>query len=1048
MSKAVITELSPSERRRTVFEWMLLGTGLLLLGGLLAGLLYVDRVEIDRRERGRLQNEAKLIEDNLLQQFDGLSRALAWISSDLSQTPGASRSAEISAHFRHLSDAMPGIRTMLATDADGTVLAANRAELIGRNFREREYFRAPQMLPDAERLYVSPPFLSVLGVFVVNVGRMIPGRDGAFAGVVTATLEAEYFNVLLRSVLYAPDMRATLVHGDGRVVLFQPENASVIDKDLAVPGSFFTRHRDSGQLATVMTGTSHATGDARMTATHTVVRWDLPMDKPLVVSVSRELAAIYGPWRRQLEAWSAGYALLAGVSAVLMHFFHRRRRAMEALAATGERERRAASEILRTSEERYRAIMESVDDAIVTADHAGRIVGWNPASVRMFGYSRAEIVGRSLTELTPERHRAGHNAEWARAATGADRGIGRVVERVGRRKDGSEFPLDLSLARWQTGDGGFVTAIIRDSTERKNAEVDLRIAATTFEAQEGMLVTDARNVILKVNRAFTETTGYAADEVVGKTPRLLRSGRHEPAFYGALWLNLVRHGRWQGEIWNRHRSGELFLSRVTISAVKGDDGAVTHYIGTLIDITQRKAAEAQINQLAFYDRLTQLPNRQLLRDRLQQALAASARRARPGALLFIDLDDFRTINDTEGHDAGDVLLLQVAQRLVSAVREHDTVARLGGDEFVVLLEELSEQFTEAAREAEFVGEKILAALAQPYALAGRRHRATASIGITIFSDHLQTVDELLKRAELAMYRVKAAGRNGVRLFDPEMQAAVTARALLEADLHDGVRDQQFILFYQPQVDAAGRLQGVEALLRWQHPRRGLVPPVEFIPLAEETGLILPLGQWALETACRQLAVWATQSRTADLVMAVNVSSREFRQPGFVALVQTVLERTGAKPQRLTLEITESLLLQDVDDTVTKMKALKARGVSFAIDDFGTGYSSLAYLKNLPLDQLKIDRSFVTDAPTDPGVAAIASSIIALGRALRLEVIAEGIETESQRKFLEGLGCKAFQGYLFGRPVPVDALGAMYDSLAGARLPGAVLSPPLARELLA
>jgi diguanylate cyclase (GGDEF)-like protein len=459
----------------------------------------------------------------------------------------------------------------------------------------------------------------------------------------------------------------------------------------------------------------------------------------------------------------------------------------------------------------------------------------------------------------------------------------------------------------------------------------------------------------------------------------------------------------------------------------GTQGERLGSVVILTDITQRKAAEEQIEQLAFYDPLTRLPNRRLLLDRLRQVVEFCARSRRRGALLFLDLDNFKTLNDTLGHDIGDLLLQQVAQRLLDTVRARDTVARLGGDEFVVLLEDLGTRLEEAASQVQVVGEKLLAVLNQPFDLVGHRCHSTASIGIALIREPPATVDDLLKRADLAMYQAKASGRNALRFFDPAMQAVLEARTALEAHLREGLRKGQFLLWYQAQVDRAGRLTGAEALLRWHHPQRGLVAPHDFIPLAEETGLILPLGDWVLETACVQLAAWARRPETADLTLAVNVSARQFRHPGFVDQVAATLARQGTDPRRLKLELTESLLLQDVGDTIDKIAALKARGVGFALDDFGTGYSSLSYLKRLPLDQLKIDQSFVRDILTDPNDAVIARTIVALGQSLGLAVIAEGVETEGQRAFLLDHGCQAFQGYLFGRPGPVEALWDRRDT---------------------
>ena len=436
------------------------------------------------------------------------------------------------------------------------------------------------------------------------------------------------------------------------------------------------------------------------------------------------------------------------------------------------------------------------------------------------------------------------------------------------------------------------------------------------------------------------------------------------------------------------------------------------------EVAERKMADDEIRNLAYHDALTRLPNRRLLFDRLQHAIAASSRSGRYCALLFIDLDNFKTLNDTLGHDAGDLLLQEVSRRLATCLREGDTAARLGGDEFVVLLENLSENAQEAATQAETTGEKIHGALNQTYQLANHEYNGTPSIGVTLFTDHQDTVDELVKRADLAMYHAKSAGRNALRFFDPQMQAVITTRATLEAGLREALLKQQFLLYYQAQVDSQGRVTGAEALLRWQHPQGELVSPMEFIPLAEDTGLILLLGRWVLETACAQLALWAACPELAHLMVAVNVSAREFHHKDFVDQVKSVLVTSGARPQRLKLELTESLLLHDVEDTIVKMTALRAEGVSFSLDDFGTGYSSLSYLKRLPLDQVKIDRSFVRDVLTDAYDSAIARSVIDLGRNLGLGVIAEGVESGAQRDFVAANGCQNYQGYLFSRPLPL------------------------------
>jgi len=574
-----------------------------------------------------------------------------------------------------------------------------------------------------------------------------------------------------------------------------------------------------------------------------------------------------------------------------------------------------------------------------------------------------------------------------------------------------------------------VDAINSFVAERKRSEEAQRIAATAFESQQGVFITDAQHVILRVNKAFTGITGYSADEAAGQSPRILKSGRHDSAFYAAMTQRLEAEGTWVGEVWNRRKNGEIYPEWLNISAVKDDAGLTTHYVAIFSDITERLHAQTQIDTLAFFDPLTQLPNRRLLLDRLEQSQHTSTRHSRKSALLFVDLDNFKTLNDTLGHHQGDLLLVQVAQRLKACMREGDTVARLGSDEFVVMLENLSEDDIEAATQAETVADNVLRAFRQDFELDHGTHRSTPSIGITLFGGDSPDNSEPLRHAELAMFQAKAAGRNTLRFFDARMQAEVSARAALEADLREAVQQQQFLLHYQPQVVGAGRITGVEALVRWQHPRRGMVPPGEFISLAEESELILTIGQWVLETACAQLAAWANQPKLAHLTMAVNVSARQFKQADFVDSVLATLERTRANPKRLKLELTESMLVDDVEATIVKMGALKAHGVAFSLDDFGTGYSSLAYLKRLPLDQLKIDQGFVSNIVTDPNDAAIAKMVVVLAESMGLSVIAEGVELQAQADFLAHQGCHAYQGYLFSRPLPLAALEAF------ARKPG-------------
>lgn len=552
-------------------------------------------------------------------------------------------------------------------------------------------------------------------------------------------------------------------------------------------------------------------------------------------------------------------------------------------------------------------------------------------------------------------------------------------------------------------------------------EQELHIAAIAFESQEGMFITDASQRILKVNRAFTAITGYQSQELTGHSPGLFKSVKHEDSFYRMV-LNSVRHTEtWQGEVWSQRKNGEHFPVWLTVTAVRSALNRITNYIYSLVDITERKLAEDEIRHLAFYDPLTKLPNRRLLTERLQHALATTARTDSHGALLFIDLDNFKSLNDTRGHDVGDLLLELVGQRLSLVLRQGDTAARLGGDEFVVLLEDLHDEVSNAADLAELVAQKIQCELNLPYLLKGKTHHISPSIGVTLFKSGTVTVDDLLKHADLAMYQAKDAGRNTIRFFDPLMQKAVDDHAAMESDLRQAIVAQQFVLHYQVQTDNSGEVIGAEALIRWNHPERGMVSPAEFIPVAEENGLILPIGEWILDTAARQLHSWSLQAETADLSLAINISARQFHDAHFVDTVMSALKRHAANPARLKIELTESMLLKDIDGVISKMRALMQSGVRFSLDDFGTGYSSLAYLKRLPLEQLKIDQSFVRDIFIDGNDLAIVRAIVTLGLSMGLDIIAEGVETLEQQEFLQSCGCQMFQGYLYGRPIPADLL---------------------------
>ncbi|MEQ1766466.1 MAG: EAL domain-containing protein, partial [Methylotenera sp.] len=677
---------------------------------------------------------------------------------------------------------------------------------------------------------------------------------------------------------------------------------------------------------------------------------------------------------------------------------------------------------LQKNETQLTSLVNAIPDLIWLKDAEGVYLSCNHMFERFFGAKEADVLGKTdydfvdkaLADFFRENDRKAivankpnFNEEWLTFADNGYHGLFETTKTSLRDKEGNLIG---------------VLGIAHDITGQKLAENDLRIAAISFESQEGMLVTDAKRIILRVNRAFTIITGYSAEESIGKTPSMLSSGQHDAAFYADMWERINSTGDWEGEIWNQRKNGEVYPQYLTITAVKGADNIITNYVATLTDITERKQAADEIEYLAFYDSLTHLPNRRMLLDRLKRALAVSARNGRDGAVLFLDLDHFKTLNDSLGHAIGDLLLQQVSERLTDCLREGDTVARLarlGGDEFVVMLEDLSENPLKAAAQAEVVANKILIALNQPYQLSTHEYQGTATIGVAFFRDHEYSQEDLLKHADIAMYQAKKAGRNTLRFFDPKMQEVINTRADMERELRKAIEKQQFHLFYQIQVNHLGCPVGAEALIRWIHPERGLVSPFHFIPLAEETGLILPIGQWVLETACAQIKAWEQGSVTRNLTLSINVSAKQFYQADFVSQVHAAIMRHAIDPMKLKLELTESMLLERIEETIATMNELNVIGIRFSLDDFGTGYSSLQYLKRLPLYQLKIDQSFVRDIAVDSSDQAIVHTIIAMANTLNLNVIAEGVETEEQKGLLLNSGCKFYQGYLFGKPVPIE-----------------------------
>jgi diguanylate cyclase (GGDEF)-like protein/PAS domain S-box-containing protein len=683
-------------------------------------------------------------------------------------------------------------------------------------------------------------------------------------------------------------------------------------------------------------------------------------------------------------------------------------------------ERKHAEQALIQSERNYRALTENANVGILV-NYQGRHVFANNKLLTMLGYSAEEFRQTGVKELV-------HPQEYDKVMTRfrermAGESAPSVYETVFMTKDRQAVPVELTVAKttWLGEPAGLL--FLHDIRERLHTEEQMRKLSSALEqAADSVIITNRNGVIEYVNPGFEKTTGYSRDEALGQTPRLMKSGKQGAGFYKKLWDTILAGDVFSEVFVNRRKDGGLYYEEKTISPLKDPAGQVTHFVATGKDVTERMQTQERLQHMAQHDALTELPNRVLFLDRLKQALARARWHKRLVAVLFVDMDRFKTINDTLGHEIGDKLLQALAERFSAGVREGDTVARFGGDEFVILLDDVGSD-----KDIGAVAQKVLETLAPPFDIDGQSLYITASIGVSLYPNDGEDSTTLLKNADIAMYRAKELGKNTYQFYSADMSARAFERLTLESSLRHAIERNEFRLHYQPQIDSAsGAILGVEALLRWQHPDFGLVAPAEFIPLLEETGLIVPAGEWVFHTACEQLRAWHAAG-WPTLRMAVNLSPRQFQAAGLAMMVERWLATTGCDPGLVELEITENILLRHAAATLDTLEALRALGVRLAIDDFGTGYSSLSYLRRYSIDTLKIDRSFVHDVPGDADDSALASAIVVLAQSLKLNVIAEGVETEAQRDFLQQRGCLVMQGYLFSRPVPAEDIPCLLET---------------------
>ena len=671
--------------------------------------------------------------------------------------------------------------------------------------------------------------------------------------------------------------------------------------------------------------------------------------------------------------------------------------------------------------ERAETVLHNLADGVVCFDRQGKIILFNRVASEIFGFSADDLVNKDITILFSKKNEPEACVSFpSLIASEAGNTCHVVQDLIGRRKDGGFCYMDLSVSELEVSGVSLFIGIIRDITERHRSEKELSLAYKVFESMgEAIGVTDVDNNYILINPAFTRITGYTPEEVIGKNPRFISSGRYDDAFYERFWETLNTTGYWSGELWDRRKSGEEYPKWLSVVAVNDAQDHLQNHISVFSDISERKASDERINFMAHFDALTALPNRVLLHDRLLQAIISAPRHKNKVAVLFLDLDRFKNINDTLGHSFGDLLLQSVAERLTASVRSSDTVSRLGGDEFIVILSGLGE-----TAHAGIAAQKIIDSISERFVIRELELHTTVSIGISIFPDDGMANEELISNADVAMYRAKEIGRNNYQFFAQAMNDKSYERLTMENKMRRALERNEFVLYYQPQVNSeTGRIIGAEALVRWRQPDIGLVSPAMFIPIAEESGLIVSIGEWVMREACRQNKEWQDVG-FPSIPVAVNLSAVQFRQKNLTELVADALEKSGLESRWLELEITESGIMQNANAAVQTLHSLKLMGLKLSIDDFGTGYSSLSYLKTFPLDKLKIDQSFVRDITTNQDDAAIVGAIIGMAKSLKLRVIAEGVETIDHLNFLNSSGCKEIQGYYFSKPVPADLFGQL------------------------
>ena len=978
--------------------WVLPVVVLLIIGSTLSWFGFDEYTQTIEREYRALESNARIADAQLSSVLRTTEQFLNEIADETRTLTPAQRK-HYDAALESRKKRLPEIRTLSVVNASGQIELSTNLTLRGFDASQRDYFIAHQSDPLKPGIRVSRPFTSATsGDLLIALSIAILDSQQNFQGVVLASVSPKFLDDLLTQIRPDRDDGAAVIFNRSGDLVYQvPNPEKLVAKNIA--NNPITReHLASTATMTRHLGTLLVDGKKRI---YTISRVG---NSNLSVGVSHQYGQIVREWQRNLVIRVAIFLLIAALVISLTLMAQRRQRDRELAEARLSREKDFSD-----------SLIDALPGVFYVMDRTGRFIRWNTQFEIVTGYSAAEMAGlHGLDIIAPaDRARVSERIRQVFIAGRAE------VEAQLIDRHGVTTPYYFS-GRGMVQDG--ITYHIGSGTDisaRIAAENRTRLMATVFSnSTEAITITDADNNIVAINESFSRLTGYAPDEVIGRNPRILSAGKTPPEVYQRMWHSLQTTNGWAGELWDRRKSGEAYPKWLSISVVRDAENQISNYIANFVDISERKATEERVLHLAHHDPLTDLPNRYSLNERLPHALRLCRRNHQQLALMLIDLDGFKSINDTLGHQMGDRLLVSVADRLREAVRDSDIVARLGGDEFVIVLPAI-----ESPSAAASVATKIVQSISSPYFIDEHELRSSPSIGICIFPDDgIESVD-LLKNADVAMYHAKAMGRANFQFFTENMQKSAAQRARLDTDMRVALKEQQFVLHYQPQLDLrTGQIVGVEALVRWQHPERGMVPPGNFIPLAEETGLILPLGDWVLREACRQMRDWA-QTGLAHIMMSVNLSAVQFRDTSLATQIAGILAEHGLAAECLDLEVTESMSMASPENSIAIMQALTAQGLSLSIDDFGTGHSSLSYLKLFPIRTLKIDRAFVKDIETDENDAAICDITVLLAHRLGLDVVAEGVETAEQMKYLTSIGCEKVQGYLISKPLPATQVEA-------------------------